>query len=76
MLHEILLYCRCYLEIGQGQNGPIFELISTVNGHFNGPIFGKAKHHFNVPDASITHWVKNPLRRTSEHNHKYNYLNF
>ena len=27
-------------------------------------------------DASITHWIKNPLRRTSEHNHRYNYLNF
>ena len=26
--------------------------------------------------TSIAHWIKNPLRRMSEHNHKYNYLNF
>ena len=23
----------------------------------------------------IVHWIKNPLRRTSEHNYEYNYLN-
>ena len=26
--------------------------------------------------TSIAHWVKNPLRRTSEHNLRHNYLNF
>ena len=26
--------------------------------------------------TNIAHWIKNPFRRTSEHNHKYNYLNF
>ena len=27
-------------------------------------------------NTSTTHWIKNPLQRTSEHNHKCNYLNF
>ena len=38
-------------------------------------------HHDNnnnnrVTRTSIAHWIKIHLRRTSEHNHKYNYLNF
>ena len=24
----------------------------------------------------VAYWIKNPLRRTSEHNDRYNYLNF
>ena len=28
------------------------------------------------PIKSIVHWIKNLLRRMSEHNYKYNYLNF
>ena len=29
-----------------------------------------------VDKTSKVHWIRNPLRRKSEHNHKYNYLNF
>ena len=30
----------------------------------------------NIDIIRIVHWVKNPLRKTSEHNHIYNYQNF
>ena len=29
-----------------------------------------------VDTYSIAQWINNPLGRASEHNHKYNYLNF
>ena len=32
----------------------------------------KSNHTYN----SIMHWIKNLLRRMSEHNHRYNYLHF
>ena len=34
--------------------------------------------HLWIPDiiSSIAHWIKNLLQRTSEPDHKYNYLNF
>ena len=33
-------------------------------------------HVFSYINTSTVHWIKNPLRGTSEHNHRYNYLNF
>ena len=26
--------------------------------------------------TGVAAWIKNPFRRTSEHNHSYNYMNF
>ena len=27
------------------------------------------------PEINTAHWIKNPLKKTSKHNHRYNYLN-
>ena len=31
---------------------------------------------FTYIPVPIAHWIKDPLQRMSEHNHRYNYLNF
>ena len=40
--------------------------------------FGDQEGHWISPnlETSIAHWIKKPARRTSEHNHESNYLNF
>ena len=40
------------------------------------PCYASEVSEYEKYTTSIVHWIKNPLRRTSERNHTYTYLNF
>ena len=44
--------------------------VNFVNHDINFKIYSKTN------TSKAAHWITNPLRRMSEHNHRYNYLNF